>query len=122
MTKKENIDNPTAEQIEQWKKEYGEIYTIEVAEEAEKYENDRLPVDFDEMPKIMGYLKKPDRMIMNYALTNMSRNIMNAGKNVLKSCWIGGDIRMLNDENYLATAALQAIDLVDVYQSSLKKL
>jgi hypothetical protein len=122
MNKKENIDNPTDEQIEQWKKEYGEVYTIEVAEEAEKYDEGRIRLEFDEMPKIIGYLKKPDRMVMNYALTSMSRNVIDAGKSVLKNCWLGGDMRILDNPNYLSTAALQAIDLVDVYQSRLKKL
>jgi hypothetical protein len=122
MSKKENILNPDTTQIEAWKKQYGEVYLIEVAEEADKFEANTMAPDLDQLPRITGYLKKPDRKIMNFALVTMPRNIIAAGKAVLKDCWLGGDERLLTDEAYSATAGMQAIEIVEIYQSRLKKL
>lgn len=121
MSKKENIDNPSDEQIEAWKKEHGTIYTIEVAEEPESFEVDMVPLEFEELPKLTGYLKKPDRVIMNYALATMNRDMIAAGKAVLKNCWLGGDLRLMTEKGYSETAGMEAIQLVEVYRSRLKK-
>jgi len=122
MSKTENIANPTEEQIQKWKDQYGQIYLIEVAEEPESFEANTMPMELDELPKLQGWLKKPDRTILNYALVNMSKNMINAGKSILNSCWLGGDERLLKGDGHAAAAALQAVDLIEIYQSKLKKL
>jgi hypothetical protein len=119
--KAENIAKPTKEQIEEWKKQYGTVYTIEVAEEPDRFEANTIAPDLDDLPKLTGYLKKPDRKIMNFALVTLPKNIIAAGKAVVKDCWLGGDARLLTDEGYSETAGLQAIELVEIYQSRLKK-
>ena len=122
MTKKENIENPSQQQVEAWKKEHGDVYSIEVALEPESMEPGVAFLDLDELPKITGWLKKPDRKVMNFALVGLNRNPISAGKAVLKDCWLGGDLRILNEDKYASAAALQAVDLIDIYQSRLKKL
>lgn len=120
--KKDNIDNPTDEQIAAWKAQYGEVYAIEVAEEPDKFEALTLAPEMDDVPRLIGYLKKPDRKIMNFAVATMPKNIINAGKAVVKDCWLGGDERLKNHEAYSSSAGLQAIELVEIYNTRLKKL
>lgn len=122
MAKKENITNVTPEIIEGWKKQYGEVYSLEVSVDPEKYEAGTISKDLDEIPKIVGYLRKPDRKVMNYAMVTMAKNIITAGKAVVKDCWLGGDEMLITNEEYSTAAAFQAIELVDVYQSRLKKI
>lgn len=123
MAKKENIANVTPEIIAEWKAKYGTVYCLEVAEEPERYdEPDSISKDLDEIPKIVGYLRKPDRKVMNFAMVAIAKNAISAGKAVVKDCWLGGDERLLSDENYSATAAFQAVELIEIYQSRLKKV
>ncbi|TKT89473.1 hypothetical protein [Dyadobacter frigoris] len=123
MAKKENITDVTPEIIEGWKKQYGEVFALEVAVDPEKYEPGTVTKDLDDdIPKITGYLRKPDRKVMNYAVVTLPKSISGAGKAVVKDCWLGGDERLLTDEAYNLAAALQAIELVDFYQSRLKKV
>lgn len=120
--KKDNIENPDVAQIEAWKKQHGDVYSIEVAVDADKFEANTIQPDLDDLPKLVGYMKKPDRKTMNFALVTMPKNLIAAGKAVLKDCWLGGDARLLTDEGYSATAGMQAIELVEIYQSRIKKL
>lgn len=112
----------TEAQIAEWKAKYGEVYIIEVSEEPEKYEAGVPTPELDDLPTVKGYLKKPSRTTMNFALATLPRDIIKAGKAVLRDCWLGGDERLRNDENYAATAALQVIELIEIYQARLKKL
>jgi hypothetical protein len=122
MAKEPNITNPSEEQIQKWKDQYGQVYLIEVAEDPESFEANTIPMELDELPKLQGWLKKPDRVILNYALVNMSKNMINAGKSIMNGCWLGGDERLLNGDGHSTAAALQAVDLIEIYQSKLKKL
>jgi len=120
--KKENISEVTEEQVEAWKKLHGTVFKIEVATEPEKFEALTVSTDLDDLPKLTAYLKKPDRKIMNFALVTMPKNIISAGLAVLKDCWLGGDDLIISNEDYAASASMQAIELVDIYQSRLKKV
>lgn len=120
--KKEKILEPTKEQIDAWKLQYGGVTVIEVAEAPDVFDPTTMSKDLDELPKMKGYLKKPDRKINNFALAMLGRNMIGAGKAILKDCWLGGDERILNDETYSTAAAIQAIELVEVFQTRLKKL
>lgn len=119
--KTENIDKPTKEQIDAWKKEHGEVNIIEVAEEADKFEANTISPDLDDLPRLTGYLKKPDRKIQNFALTVLPKNMIAAGKAIVKDCWLGGDRRLLTDDAYATAAAMQAIELIEIHQARLKK-
>lgn len=119
--KKENIDKPTKEQIDAWKKEYGEVNIIQVAEEADKFEANTISPDLDEVVHLTGYLKKPDRKIQNFALTVLPKNMIAAGRAIVKDCWLGGDRRMLDEDAYATAAAMEAIQLIEIHQARLKK-
>lgn len=122
MAKEKNISDVTPQLIEEWKAKYGVVYTIEVALEPERFEANTIAADLDDLPKLVGYLKKPDRKCMNFAMVTMPKNIISAGKAVIKDCWLGGDEQLLTDDTYFSTAAFQAIELVEIYQSRLKKV
>lgn len=120
--KKDSISNPTPEQIAEWKVKHGAVYTIEVAIEPENYEPNTIAADLDELPRLTGYLKKPDRKCMNFAMVTLPKNMIAAGKAVIKDCWLGGDEKLLTDDAYFSAAAFQAIELIEIYQARLKKL
>jgi hypothetical protein len=119
--KKDNIDKPTKEQIAAWKAQYGEVYEIEVAEEAHSF-LDPGEDSLDEMPKLIGYLKKPDRVMMNFAVSRLVAGDATVGKSILKDCWLGGDARLLTDSGYSFHAGLEVLPLIETYKSRLKKV
>lgn len=122
MAKKDNISDVTPEIIAQWKAQYGEVYMIEVAVDPELFEANTIAPDLDNLPRLTGYLKKPDRKCMNFAMVTMPKNIITAGKAVIKDCWLGGDEKLITEDAYFSSAAFQAIELVEIYQSRLKKV
>lgn len=124
MAKKENITEAevTPEQIAEWKKKYGEVHLIEVAIDPEVNNAGVLPTELDDLPTYKAYLKKPERKVMNLALVTMPRNMIQAGKIIVQNCWLGGDIQIKETEGYADQCALQAIELVEIYQTRIKKL
>lgn len=119
---KQNVPAPTPEQIEAWKKEFGDVFTLEVAQSAEKYEANTIAPDLDDLPKLTCYLRKPDRKVQNFAMVTMPKNLLAAGKSIVKECWLGGDMEIQSNDAYFSAVAFQAIELVELYQTRLKKL
>jgi hypothetical protein len=122
MKNKVELSEITPETIAGWKAQFVDVYTIEVAIDPEQFEANTITPDLDDMPKLVGYLRKPDRKCMNFALVTMPKNLISAGKAVVKECWLGGDERILTEDAYFSAAAFQAIELVEIYQARLKKV
>ena len=111
-------------QIDEWKKSHGEIHRIEVSETPEKFDPYKVPDDDDtaEIPNaVVGYLRRPNDRELNFAQSKMP-NFTDAGKVILKACWLGGDERILNDPKLFRSAALQCLELLEVQRTRLKKL
>ncbi len=119
MSKKENIKNPGQKQIDEWKQQYGEVHLLSVSK---KPSTGEMVGEMDDEDTFKAYLKKPDRSTRNYAISTMPRSIIQAGEAVVKNSWLGGDPELKDDPEYSASAALQAIELIDTYETSLKKL
>lgn len=83
-----NLTDLTEEQIEDFKKQYGEVYTIGDDE-------------------VKCFIHRPTRQIMDAA----SAVSANTGKDskfnetILKNCWLAGDKRMLEQDDYFYGAA-----------------
>ncbi|MCL2245851.1 MAG: hypothetical protein FWC10_01920 [Lentimicrobiaceae bacterium] len=122
MGKKTEIaGKATLEQIEIWKKQYGEVYEIEVEGH-------------------YGYIREFDRETMKYALSQLKikvdadkkdeknvteidmEKIVNIGEIGLQNCWLGGD-ELLRTNGRLSIAASMIVgELFDIAEGNLKKL
>lgn len=90
------------EQIEAWKKEYGEIFVAEADD-------------------CVAYFKKPSRSQLSYAMTLQS-DPLKMTETILKACFIGGSEVMINDLDHLLGASAIADSLITSKQVAVKKL
>ena len=75
----------------------------------------------------VGYLKKLSRTALETALGYMmpiggTPKIITAGEIILNACWVGGDEEIRKNEDLLVEACMQAVQLVERKEASLKKL
>lgn len=107
-------------QIDEWEKLYGDVIIVEVAEVESELDPYKVEADLDEQNLVVGYLKPPDDKIMNFALQKLPM-FLEAGKVIMKNCWLGGDERLINEPDFLNGAAMQAAQLIKIRQGRLKK-
>jgi hypothetical protein len=118
---KEVITEVTPEILEGWKAAHGKIFVLEVAEEAMSLDPHLLTLELDEQPKLTGYIQFPDNKVLSYAMQRLP-NMLEAGKVIVKNCWLGGDQRLVKEDTYLNSAALQVIELIQIRQGRLKEV
>ncbi len=116
---------PTKNQIEAWKKMYGDVYELTVGSKK-------------------CYLRKFDRATMSYALSLLASDvdinmgdktnpkagkiqinpekILKVGEVALTNCWLAGDTAIKEDDSLFVSAAMQAGALFEMEETSLKKL
>ena len=110
----------TQAQVDEWKRLYGEVHEIEVAEEKTKFDPYLLEKESLGDSVLKAYLKKPDQKTVSFAMSKAPA-ILEMGKVVLKNCWLGGDERILSEGNYFDSAAIVAVELVEMHRARLKK-
>ena len=93
----------TQEQIDKWKKAHGEVYQI--------------AVDGN-----VGYIKKPDRKTLSYAMTNAQTNPLSFAEIILENGWLGGDEAIKTDDGLFLAVAGQIDQVVAIKEAELKKL
>lgn len=100
----------TREQIEKWKKQYGEVHVVEV--KVEKGEN------------VVGYLKPvKERNIYASVFSFMQAGkLLEAGEVILANCYLGGDELIKTDEQVAASAAMAAYNVFKLPEATVKKL
>lgn len=70
-----------------------------------------------------GFVRKPTREEMKYAMTFATKNDpLGMVEEILKSCWLGGDRELIDDDDYFYGAAEQLQTLVEIKTGELKKL
>lgn len=92
----------TAEQLEAWKKQHGDIFEILVDG---KY----------------GYLKTPDRKTMGYA-SSLQSNPIRSNEVLLNGCWIGGDEEIKTDDSLFMSVQGMLGGLIELKEATLVKL
>jgi hypothetical protein len=114
---KEKTTTPTQEQIESWKKIYGDVFELTVRGKK-------------------CYLRKYDRATLAFALSQLTATISTQNNNVeinaekilkvgeiaLRNCWLAGDKEILEDDSLFVPAAMQAGTLFEMEECELKKL
>lgn len=119
--KKDNIIVVTPEMLAQWRAEFGKVFRIEVAEETMNLDPYLLVSEIDDVSRIEGYIKQPDNKVLNFAMQKLP-NMQEAGKVIIKNCWLGGDERIKTEDTFLNSAALQVIELIQIRQGRLKEV
>ena len=93
----------TKEQIQEWKKQYKDIFVISVEDK-----------------KV--YLRTPDRKTLSYASTLATKDPLRFNEVILENCWLGGDEEIkTNDELFLAVSS-KLPDLTQIKEATLEKL
>lgn len=119
--KKEAITEVTQQNIDEWKSKFGKVHRLEVAESTVSLDPHLLVAELEELPRATGYIKQPDNKVLNYAMQKLP-NMQEAGKVIIKNCWLGGDERLLKDDAFLNSGALQVIELIQIRQGKLKEV
>ena len=93
----------TKEQIQEWKKQYKDIFVISVEDK-----------------KV--YLRTPDRKTLSYASTLATKDPLRFNEVILENCWLGGDEEIkTNDELFLAVSS-KLPNLIQIKEATLEKL
>lgn len=93
----------TKEQIEQWKKQHGDVFEISVDGK-------------------VGFIKKPDRKTLSYAMTEAQTNPLGFAEIILENGWLGGDEAIKTDDSLFLAAAGQIDKIVKIKEAEVKKL
>lgn len=101
---KENISNPTFEEIQDWKEKYKTVHKLSVEGKT-------------------AYLRKPDRRTLSLAMTKISKgDILGGSEAILENCWLGGDTEIKTDDDLFMSAVSKVGDLIQVKEAELEKL
>lgn len=130
---KENITDPTGEQIEKWKKDYGKVHILEVetgystVDGKEFEEKDEAQDHAAELKdktitttSVKAYLKPPSRKVLGMATAIGKGDPFKFGEIIMKNCWLGGDERIIDDDDYFLAANAVLGDLIRIKSASLK--
>lgn len=100
----------TKAQIQEWKKEHKTVHEI------------RVKVSEDD--EAVGYLKSPDRnIIARAAQLHAQDKLIEVGEFLIANCWLGGDMRIREDEDVAVSAAIfTSGNLVEFKETQIKKL
>lgn len=135
MKTKENITNPTPEDIAKWKELYGKVHELKipikfVTEDGEEFEEEEEAQDHAlelvegkrgvASTNVVAYLKSPTRKIISMATAIGGKDPIKFGELILKNCWLGGDERIKTDDELFLAANGILGDLIKVRTASLK--
>lgn len=95
---------PTKDQIELWKREYGDVFKLDVE------------------GGYTCYLKKPTRRIYSMALSQGQKSPMRFNEIIINNCWIAGDEQIREDDDLFYAACGQIDVLIPEVAADIKKL
>jgi hypothetical protein len=94
---------PSAAQIEEWKKQHGDVY--------------RIAVDGKEC-----YLKPPSRKTLGYASVAARENPLKFNEVILRDCWLAGDEEIRTDDTLFLSVSGHLDKLIQIKEAELEKL
>lgn len=93
----------TQEQIDEWKKQYGDVFKITVEDK-------------------QCFLKKPGRKTLSFASSAASKDPIKFNEILLNGCWLGGDEDIKTNDTYFLGASAKLSELIEVKEAELVKL
>ena len=133
--KKENITNPTPEDIAGWEKLYGKVQILEIetsfkTADGETFEDKEeagehaagLSEDMREITvtTVKAYLKTPNRKVISMATAVGGKDPIRFGELILENCWLGGDERIKTDDDLFLSANAVLGNLIKIKTASIK--
>jgi len=103
MENKKTKSGITPEQIEAWKKKYGNVFVVEA--DGKK-----------------GYIRAPKRAEVGMATAYQATSPFKATEFILQNCWLGGDEVLMNEDRYFYGLNAQIAEIIDVAEVQVKKL
>lgn len=103
MNEKENNKTITPEQIESWKKKWGDVFCVTVGDK-------------------VAYLKRPSRQALSAAAVVGKNDPMKYNEILLGNCWLAGDEEIKTDDALFLGVSTKLGELVEVKEAELKKL
>ena len=135
MNKKENITNPTPEDIKKWEGLYGKVNKLEVdtkfiTADGEEFDNEEDARDHAEelvadkrgitTESVVAYLRNPSRKIISMATSVGGKDPIKFGELILQNCWLGGDERIKTDDDLFLAANAVLGDLIKIRSARIK--
>jgi hypothetical protein len=96
------MEKATKKQIEDWKAQYGDVFTLEVEDK-------------------VAYLKPPSRKVLSYATSVGVKDPMKFNETLLKECWIDGDVEIQEVDSYFMGASAVLAELLEFKTATIKK-
>jgi len=93
----------TEEQIQEWKRKYGDIYSIETGDS-------------------VCYLRKPDRTTLKAVSAVGLNDPVRSNEVLLENCWLGGDDTIKTDDEKFFSVSEQLGGIIEIRKAELKKL
>jgi hypothetical protein len=103
MSEKIPAASVTQEMIDGWKKQYGNVFKIEV-------------------DGYTAYLKPPDRKTLSYAGSVGIKDPIKFNEVVLNNCWLCGDEAIKTDDSLFLGAGQVLSEIINVKEASIVKL
>ena len=97
------IGQATPEQIEAWKKEHKDLFSIQVEGH-------------------VGYFKKPGRQVIAVASTRVKDNPLGYVETILENTFVGGSREIIENDDYFLAAMTTAEKLIEIKTADLVKL
>lgn len=95
----------TQEQIENWKKEFIDVYQIEIPEDDK-----------------ICYLRKPTRTELSYGSKIGAQDPMKFNEHILNVCWLDGDEDIKTNDSLFLAVSTQLEEVLAFKKAELKKL
>ena len=103
MNEKDNNKTITPEQIEAWKKKWGDVFCVTVGDK-------------------VAYLKRPSRQALSAAAVVGKNDPMKYNEILLNNCWLAGDEEIKSDDSLFLGVSAKLGELVEIKEAELKKL
>jgi hypothetical protein len=99
----ESFSEITPEQIEAWKQQHGEVFKLVCEDKA-------------------CIVKLADRKTLSFASAAGTKDPLKFNEMILKGCWLGGDIEILEVDAYFISVGVKIAELVQFKTATLEKL
>jgi hypothetical protein len=94
---------PSKAKIEEWKKQYGNVFRIEVDDKE-------------------CYLKKPTRKALSYSMQAGKESPIKSNEILLNECWLAGDEEIKTDDSLFLSVSAKLGEIIAIREAELEKL
>jgi hypothetical protein len=86
--------------------------------EVKAYKKNKESGNIDE---ITAVFRKPSRSVISASMSQQNRNPLGAKETILRSCFLEGDKRILDDDDFFLSACTVVDEMIEIRMADLKK-